>query len=140
MKKELREEVSNHIKEFEGYSTLLYECQSGYMSIAHGRNLEQRGITKEEANYLLQNDIDIAIKELSGIIKNFEKLPDKVKIVLVDMHYNLGLSKLLGFEKMLDAIDQRDFKKAAKELLDSRYAQQVKRRALANSSLLNGSV
>lgn len=40
---------------------------------------------------------------------------------------------------MLDAIDQRDFKKAAEELLDSRYAQQVKRRALANSSLLNAS-
>ena len=118
---------------------MLYECQSGYMSIAHGRNLEQRGITKEEANYLLQNDIDIALKELSGIIKNFEKLPNKVKLVLIDMHYNLGLSKLLGFEKMLDAIDQRDFEKAAEELLDSRYAQQVKRRALANSSLLNAS-
>ena len=55
------------------------------------------------------------------------------------MHYNLGLSKLLGFEKMLDAIDQIDFEKAAVELLDSRYAQQVKRRALANASLLNAS-
>ena len=48
-------------------------------------------------------------------------------------------SKGLLFEKMLDAIDQRDFEKAAEELLDSRYAQQVKRRALANSSLLNAS-
>jgi lysozyme len=140
MDKKLREEVSNHIKEFEGYSALVYECPSGYLSIAHGRNLEQRGITKEEANYLLQNDIDIAIKELSGIINNFKKLPSKVKLVLIDMHYNLGLSNLLGFEKMLDAIDQRDFEKAAEELLDSRYAIQVKRRALANASLLNASV
>tara|TARA_X000000950_G_C13875178_1_gene644559 strand:- start:878 stop:1300 length:423 start_codon:yes stop_codon:yes gene_type:complete len=139
MDKELREEVSNHIKEFEGYSALVYECPSGFLSVAHGRNLEQRGISKDEANYLLQNDIDVSIKELKGIIKDFKNLPDRVKLVLIDMHYNLGLSKLLSFEKMLDAIDQKNFIKASEELLDSRYAQQVKRRALANASLLSGS-
>jgi hypothetical protein len=37
---------------------------------------------------------------------------------------------------MLDAIDARDWEKAAEELLDSRYARQVKRRARINASYL----
>ena len=67
------------------------------------------------------------LKAEKYIIKNFEKLPNKVKLVLIDMHYNLGLSKLLGFEKMLDAIDQRDFKKAAEEL--KRQYDKIKRQS-----------
>lgn len=136
MKEELVNEIRDHIKEYEGFSALVYSCPSGYDTIGFGRNIEQKGITKQEAEYLLANDIQQCIKELKGIINRFDDLPDKAKLVLIDMCYNLGLSKLLNFENMLDAIDARDWEKAAEELLDSRYARQVKRRARINASYL----
>ena len=107
MKDELLNEIRDHVKEYEGYSQLVYECTAGYATIGYGRNLEQRGITKEESEY-----------------------------ILVDMCYNLGLSKLLNFENMLDAIDARNWQEASEQLLDSRYAAQVKRRARINASYL----
>lgn len=136
MKKELLNEIRDHVKEYEGYSQLVYECTAGYATIGYGRNLEQRGITKEESEYLLANDLQQCIKELRGIINKFDELPAKAQLVLVDMCYNLGLSKLLNFENMLDAIDARNWEEASKQLLDSRYAAQVKRRARINASYL----
>ena len=136
MKEELLNQIRDHVKEYEGYSQLVYECTAGYATIGYGRNLEQRGITKEESEYLLANDLQQCIKELKGIINRFDELPNKAQLVLVDMCYNLGLSKLLNFENMLDAIDARDWEKAAEELLNSRYARQVKRRARINASYL----
>jgi lysozyme len=136
MKEELYTELSNHIKEYEGFSRLVYECTSGYATIGYGRNIEQVGISKEEADVMLNNDIAQCLKELRGIMNRFDDLPEKAQLVLVDMCYNLGLSKLLNFENMLDAIDAGNWEKASEELLDSRYAKQVKRRARINASYL----
>lgn len=136
MKEELYTELSNHIKEYEGFSRLVYECTSGYATIGYGRNVEQMGISKEEADVMLNNDIAQCLKELRGIMNRFDELPDKAQLVLVDMCYNLGLSKLLNFENMLDAIDAGNWDKASQELLDSKYAKQVKRRATRNYELL----
>jgi lysozyme len=58
------------------------------------------------------------------------------KIVLLDMAYNLGVDGLLKFRKMLAAIDRRDYELAAKEMLDSRYARQVKGRAQRNALMM----
>jgi lysozyme len=136
MDNNLIKEISHHIKEYEGFSSLVYECTAGYQTIGYGRNIEQKGITKSEAEFLLHNDLEQSIKEISNIVKDFNDLPDKVKLVLIDMTYNLGLSKLLTFEKMLDAIDAKNWEKAAEELLDSKYARQTKRRARMNASYL----
>ena len=136
MKDELYTELTNHIKEYEGFSRLVYECTSGYATLGFGRNVEQVGITQEEAEYLLKNDIEQCLKELRGIMNKFDDLPDKAQLVLVDMCYNLGLSKLLNFENMLDAIDAGNYQKASEELLDSRYALQTKRRARINAAFL----
>jgi lysozyme len=64
MKQELYTELSNHIKEYEGYSKLVYECTSGYATLGFGRNVEQVGISKEEAEFMLHNDIEQCLKEL----------------------------------------------------------------------------
>ena len=70
------------------------------------------------------------------MIKDFDDLPIKAQLVLIDMTFNLGLGGLLKFENMLDAIECRDWEKASEELLDSRYAIQTKRRARLNGSFL----
>ena len=136
MNDKLLQETKNHIKEYEGFSQLIYSCPAGYATISYGRNLETKGISREEGEYLLNNDVKQCLKELRGIMNRFDELPDKAQLVLIDMCYNLGLSKLLNFENMLDAIDAGNWEKASQELLDSRYAAQVKRRARMNAAFL----
>lgn len=136
MNNNLLKELTDHIKEHEGFSQLVYDCPAGYSTVAYGRNLDTKGISKEEGEYLLKNDIAAAEQEIAKMIKDFDSLPDKAKLVLVDLTFNMGLNGVMKFQNMLDAIDARDWQKASDELLDSRYAAQTKRRARLNASYL----
>ena len=135
MKQETFKQLKDHIKEYEGLSNVLYKCTSNKLSIGYGRNLEDVGISKDEAEYLLKNDIDIALDEVSEHF-DMPNLPEPAQIVLVDMSFNMGISRLLNFRNMIKAIEQDEWDKAADELLDSKYAAQTKRRARMNASLL----
>ena len=135
MKQETFKQLKDHIKEYEGLSNVLYKCTSNKLSIGYGRNLEDVGISKDEAEYLLKNDIDIALDEVSEHF-DMPNLPEPAQIVLVDMCFNMGISRLLNFRNMIKAMEQDDWDKAADELLDSKYAAQTKRRARMNASLL----
>lgn len=135
MKQETFKQLKDHIKEYEGLSNVLYKCTSNKLSIGYGRNLEDVGISKDEAEYLLKNDIDIALDEVSEHF-DMPNLPEPAQIVLVDMCFNMGISRLLNFRNMIKAIEQDEWDKAADELLDSKYAAQTKRRARMNASLL----
>lgn len=136
MTEDLLNEIKNHVKISEGLSLMPYEDTHQLLTIGYGRCLDIRGISKDEAEYLFKNDIDIATKEVRKIINRFDDLPDQAKIVLVDLSFNLGISKLLKFENFLDAIDARDFSKACEELQNSRWWHQVGTRATRNYDLL----
>ena len=116
------------IKKHEGFSGKAYLCPAGRLTIGYGRNLEDRGITKSEAEYLLTNDI-IELTERLQYVPAFKTLDTVRQTVLVDMAYNLGIDGLLGFKKMLACIVASDYDGAAKEMLDSRWAKQVGSRA-----------
>ena len=51
--------IRSRLKDFEGVVLQAYECSAGYTSIGIGRNLDTRGITEDEAMYLLNNDIPV---------------------------------------------------------------------------------
>jgi lysozyme len=122
----------NKIKDFiikhEGVSLKPYYCPAGKLSIGVGRNLQDNGITYDEVVYLLENDIDRCIRELRTIFKDFDELPENIQIVLIDMIFNLGKTRFLKFKKMIQAIKDRDFKKASEEAKNSRWCGQVGKR------------
>jgi len=103
------------------------EC--GKLTIGVGRNLEDRGITEEEAMFLLYNDVMNVIDDVRDTIPFFNDLDSVRQEVVVNMAFNLGIGGLLDFVRMLDALQEGDYKRAAKEMLDSLWAKQVKRRA-----------
>jgi lysozyme len=105
-----------------------YKCSAGKLTIGVGRNLEDRGITKEEALFLLMNDIKISIQE-AGKFPFFASLNDTRQEIIVNMLFNIGYGRLSGFRKFLDALTLGDYQKASKEMLDSVWAKQVGRRA-----------
>jgi len=134
----------------EGLRLQVYKDTLGIDTIGIGRNLEGRGISEEEldwmdipnmdaiyehgiseadATYLAQNDVQIVEEELLRAHPCVEDLDAVRQLVLVDMAFNLGVPRLCKFKKMWAAIHENKFNVAAKEMLDSRWANQVKSRA-----------
>jgi len=115
--------------EHEGLELFPYEDTLGIVTIGVGRNLEERGISEDEAFYLLSNDIEVIWDELIKQHPIVEDLDDQRQMVLLDMAFNMGVPRLGKFKKMWAAIEDGDMNEASKQALDSRWANQVGRRA-----------
>lgn len=116
------------IKKHEGLRLKPYKCTAGKTSIGFGRNLEDNGISQYEAEQMLFNDIQRCYTELVKL-SCWNKLNEARKAVLLDMCYNIGITRLKTFKKMLAALEVGAYNRAAKEMLDSKWAFQVKTRA-----------
>ena len=113
----------------EGLKLFPYVCTAGKLTIGIGRNLESRGISYKEADFMLNNDIQEALTELEGIFPDFDTYSENQQIALVDMVFNLGVTGFLGFKGMIKEIQVRNWEGASKEALDSLGAKQVGVRA-----------
>ena len=129
------ERVAARIRKSEGLSYLPYKCPSGHLTIGYGHNLEH-GISIEAAELLLRQDIEIAAKQVKNAFILWPKLTEARFYVLVDMTFNMGISRLCGFKKMLTAVEQGDYQTAAKEMLASKWAVKVGRRAAELSKIM----
>lgn len=113
----------------EGYRRHPYKCTAGKLTVGIGRNLDDVGISREEAEYLLVNDIRGAISDLNHHLPWFVSLPETVQHALIDMTINMGIVRLLEFRNMLGAIQAGNWEAARREAMDSRWARQVGTRA-----------
>jgi len=121
--------LEDQLIDHEGLELKPYQCTADKLTIGVGRNIEDRGITEDEARYLLKNDIKIVEDELlekKPVVAGLDSVRQRV---LVDMGFNLGIPTLLKFQNMWAAIEDEDFQTAADEAMDSRWAKQVGRRA-----------
>ena len=128
------------LKRHEGVETHAYECSEGRITVACGRNIDQRGglgLSPDEIEYLLENDITRIIKELSTAYTWFSDLDDVRKDAMIDIAFNLGAPRLRGFKRALAAMEAADYKTAAIEFLDSRGAKQVGGRALELTDMID---
>jgi len=134
--KELIDDLKEMLIKNEGMELKPYQCTSDKTTIGVGRNLTDNGITIQEAEMLLANDMDGVFKDLDRNIPFWQSMPYNVRLVLADMCFCLGINRLQKFTKMLEAMEERDFELAGEELLDSTYAVQVKKRADRNYKLV----
>ena len=134
----------------EGMVLTVYQDTLGIDTIGIGRNLKDRGISKEEldymdipsmaivyehgitevdARYLAMNDIRIVEEELCRVQPVVNDLDAVRQLILMDMAFNMGVPRLCKFKRMWGAIHDRKFDAAGREMLDSRWAKQVGSRA-----------
>ncbi|AZV46854.1 hypothetical protein C3L23_06080 [Nautilia sp. PV-1] len=118
--------VTELIKKHEGFEGMPYNDSLGFPTIGYGTKLP---ITEEEAEILLEYRLKRMIRELIQKESFFEKLPEDAQKVIADMTYQLGVGGVLKFKKMWTALKKGDYKKAADEMLDSRWAKQTPNRA-----------
>lgn len=114
--------------ECEGLNLEPYIDSVGKTTIGVGRNLTDRGISRKEALFLLEEDVAICMQELESR-PWYTKQPPGVREALINMCFNLGMPRLLTFKKMIRALEAKKHHQAAIEALDSRWATQVGNRA-----------
>lgn len=130
-------ELMATLKVHEGVKKYPYKCTAGKLTIGVGRNLEDNGLSPDEIEYLLLNDISRCHKELNKYVW-YTQASTGVQHALINMCFNLGITRLLGFKKMIAALMSKDYEQAAAEALDSRWAQQVGKRAHDVTELIRG--
>jgi lysozyme len=125
-----REILKAHLREAEGFRSLPYRDTVGVLTIGYGRNLDHVGITRAEAEVLLENDVDTAILACVKAFPWFVELDPVRARVVANMMFNMGPKTLSGFKRTLDAIARKDYENAAIYMLQSKWASQVGNRAV----------
>lgn len=109
--------------------------EQGKLTLGVGRNIEDVGISENEATGLLSNDV----KRVTAIIERnfpwFAKINVARRVVIVAMVFNMGLETFKTFTKMINRIESGDFYSASKEMLNSEWSAQVKSRAVRLSKI-----
>ena len=116
------------LKQHEGERLKAYQCTAGKTTIGYGRNLDDKGISLKEAEYLLDNDIVECIQDLATF-SYWNKLSEYQQAALIDFRYNVGPGTYRSFKMMGKALDMGDYTEASYQLLHSKYHDDVGKRA-----------
>ncbi|MCK5783862.1 MAG: lysozyme [Desulfobacterales bacterium] len=125
------EKLTKQLIKHEGERLKPYRCTAGKLTIGIGRNLEDKGITKEESRYLCENNIYECFYDLrDSIFQNqFDIFPEDIQHVLIDMRFQLGHNGFRKFKKMISTFQRLELDDAVKEMKDSRWYRQTPTRA-----------
>jgi len=103
-----------------------------YNAVRSGKQL----LTKEQIKRLFEYDADLAQDVAKKFINNYNQLPKEIKLILVDIAYNMGEGGINQFKKFKDAIEKNDFERASNELKNSKWFAQVKGRGQRSTDML----
>src|ERR1700733_10674007 len=111
--------LSDQLTRDEGLRLHPYRDTVGKLTIGIGRNLDDRGITLVEADYLLANDIKDATDSLEANFPWVMDLDDARKGALLNLTFNMGVRGLAKFVNFLTAMKVGEWATAKAELLNS---------------------
>lgn len=122
--------LSEQLIRDEGLKLKPYRDTQGKLTIGVGRNLDDTGITREEALYLLLGDITRTQTTVFTLLPWIITLDEVRQAALLNLAFNVGPHGLLEFRKMLAAAQAGEWAAAGMEMVSSLWAQQVGARAL----------
>ena len=114
-------DLEREVADDEGFRAHLYKCTAGAWSIGYGTNLSD-GVDREEALLLMRHRLGLVVAAMESRLPFWSKLTDERRRVLANMGYQLGVAGLMGFRRMLAALERGDYDGAAREMLDSKWA------------------
>ena len=137
MTEELFEQIKLDLTKHEGCKTDVYLCSEGIPTVGIGHALlgdEElpvgTTVSMEQVLDWFKEDCEEALSDARALFLNFDSLPDQVKRVLVNMAFNLGRSRLGKFKNLIRAVNEGNWVKAADEMIDSRWYNQVGNRSV----------
>ena len=130
--------IEDDLIRHEGYVEEIYLCSAGYPTFGIGHkvtpqdpeyNLEVGSpVSKERCEQAFVQDLAIALEDAEKLLPGLTERPTNVQRVLVNMAFNLGYNRLSKFKRMLNAVNLKDYPRAAEEMIDSKWYHQVGRR------------
>ena len=139
----LRRLIEKDLERHEGRKNKLYRCPAGKWTGGVGFNFSDNPIPDYIIDMLLDYSIEVAIDDLKTIfgIEKYESFPDHVKRALTNMSFQLGYDNLSEFKNTIKLVKNGEYKRAAKEMLDSKWAREDSpKRALEVSKWLAGDI
>ena len=118
----------------EGLKLKPYRCTAGKLTIGVGRNLDDVGITRDEAMVMLWNDIARVKADATHAFPWFARLDPVRQDVVLNMIFNLGINRFSQFHQTIKCIEAFDYAGAADRMLQSLWAKQVGQRAVRLSN------
>ena len=131
-------ELIKMLKRHEGVRSKVYMCSANFETIAVGRNISESGLglSTDEIDYLLNNDINRVREELTDEYFWFPALNEARQAAMIDISFNLGATKLRLFVLALEAMANEKFDLAADEFMNSKWATQVGNRAVEVTDMI----
>jgi len=133
------EQLRKEIEADEGCRYDIYLDHLGYPTFGIGHLIsetdpehgEEVGTSVSEARVIqaFNTDMGIVLDDCNTLYEDFETLPEEVQHIIANMMFNMGRPRLSKFKGMKAGVDARDWNKAADEMVDSRWYQQVTNRA-----------
>ena len=117
------------LKVNEGFRSSVYQCSLGFDTIGYGFAIKDLELTEKEAEYLLANRVSQKHLHLLDNLDWYSDMPPEVQGVILEMVYQLGFSGFKKFKKAISNMKDKNWKEAATEMLDSRWAKQTPNRA-----------
>jgi len=84
------------------------------------KSLEEKGISDAVCSLMFQEDIDDARKDAEKF-SWYSRLNSARRAVILNMIFNMGLTRFSGFKKTIEYIDQGLYLSASKEMKDSKW-------------------
>ena len=140
IKTELVDIIKEDLIKHEGYKDIIYLCSESIPTFGIGHAIKESDpeytwpvgtpVEKDRIDNAFEEDCRTAVSDCCALFLNFTSHPDKVQRVLVNMAFNLGRNRLSKFKNMIKAVNEGNYSKAANEMVDSRWYNQVGNRSI----------
>mgnify|MGYP003657624225 FL=1 len=124
------------IKTHEGYVGIVYKDSLGIDTIGYGFAIKDLELDEDVCEIILERKL----KDLESRIKIkfdwYKYMPQEVKDVVVEMCYQLGVTGVSKFKKTIAYLQNKQWKDASIEMLDSLWAKQTPNRANEMSNII----
>ena len=110
------------IKNHEGFRSRVYKCSAGYDTIGYGAAIKDLEIDEDIAEMILMRQIYKLEKRVAETFDWYDTIPDKIKDVVVEMCFQIGVSGFMKFKKTIQYCADKDWANMSVEMLDSKWA------------------
>ena len=86
-------------------------------------------VDSDRVQEAFEADVESVLSDCERLYVQFEHLPEEVQLIVANMMFNMGYTRLSKFKGMKRGVDARDWESAADEMVDSKWYRQVTRRA-----------
>ena len=131
--------LKEQIVQDEGQCLAVYECTQGYKTVGVGHMIKRMDpeydyrigdmITQDRCDRLLEQDLDMTIKDCEHAIPTWSYLPVEVQLICANMIFNLGRSRFMEFARFRLALQNQDWEAAAEEMIASLWHKQLPNRS-----------